>query len=222
MRSDIATHQSSSTAERSTAPTDRVLNRIVIASVAGNPMEWYDFFVYCTAAALVLYAAWRLFGVGGGFVLSSAAFLAVHPESRDFENAKQSGKTSHMPVLTGELSSTEVRYSGVALGHDVASIFAGRPLPAHRHGIVGALPRVLASCSVSSRVRSRCGRDAQVHARTRHRQVLFNSTPSIRPLSTARTLRHDIVGFIVVVAKVVKLISLMPERLFNLFLLFIA
>ncbi|AIO28531.1 MFS transporter [Burkholderia cepacia] len=32
---------------------DRQLRRIVIASVAGNAMEWYDFFVYGTAAALV-------------------------------------------------------------------------------------------------------------------------------------------------------------------------
>jgi MFS transporter, MHS family, shikimate and dehydroshikimate transport protein len=78
------------------------------------------------------YAAWSQLGVGGGFVLSSAAFLAVQalphdqfiswgwrlpflasilifalgvyirhnlPESRDFENAEKAGKTSHMPVL---------------------------------------------------------------------------------------------------------------------------
>ncbi len=30
-----------------------------------------------------------------------------------------------LPALVGELFSTEVRYSGVALGHEVASIFAG-------------------------------------------------------------------------------------------------
>jgi metabolite-proton symporter len=240
----MATVQTS-TAETSAAMPDRALRRIVIASVAGNAMEWYDFFVYGTAAALVFgklffpanadpligtlgafaafaigfvarplggivfghigdrygrraslvwtllimgfatfgigllptydhvglwatlalvalrllqgiasggewgggvlmisenappekrgyYAAWSQLGVGGGFVLSSAAFLAVQalpndqfiswgwrlpflasivifalgvyirhslPESRDFENAEEAGKTSHMPVL---------------------------------------------------------------------------------------------------------------------------
>jgi metabolite-proton symporter len=235
----------SSSAERSAAMPDRALKRIVIASVAGNAMEWYDFFVYGTAAALIFgklffpanadpligtlgafaafamgfvarplggivfghigdrygrraslvwtllimgfatfgigllptydqvglwapvalvalrllqgiasggewgggvlmisenappkkrgyYAAWSQLGVGGGFVLSSAAFLAVQalpheqfiswgwrlpflasivifalgvyirhslPESRDFKNAEQAGKTSHIPVL---------------------------------------------------------------------------------------------------------------------------
>ncbi|HEX7910110.1 MAG TPA: MFS transporter, partial [Paraburkholderia sp.] len=29
------------------------LRRIVMASVAGNALEWYDFFLYSTAAALV-------------------------------------------------------------------------------------------------------------------------------------------------------------------------
>lgn len=34
-----------------------------------------------------------------------------------------------LPALVGELFSTEVRYSGVAMGHEVASIFAGRLSP---------------------------------------------------------------------------------------------
>ena len=34
-----------------------------------------------------------------------------------------------LPALVGELFSTEVRYSGVALGHEVASIFAGGMSP---------------------------------------------------------------------------------------------
>src|ERR1700691_3331727 len=37
-----------------TAPVDnRSLRRIGVASVAGNVLEWYDFFLYSTAAALV-------------------------------------------------------------------------------------------------------------------------------------------------------------------------
>ena len=241
----MSTIQSSTRAERAMTLTERELRCIVIASVAGNAMEWYDFFVYGTAAALVsgqlffpanadpligtlgafaafaigfvarplggvvfghigdrygrraslvwtlmimgvatfgigllptydhaglwapaalvalrllqgvasggewgggvlmisenappekrgYYAAWSQLGVGGGFVLSSAAFLAVQalpheqfmswgwrlpflasiaifalgayiryslPESRDFEQAEKSGKTSHMPVV---------------------------------------------------------------------------------------------------------------------------
>lgn len=241
----MASVQSPASATHAAANSERPLKRIVIASVAGNAMEWYDFFVYSTAAALVFgqlffppdadplvgtlgafaafaigfvarplggvvfghigdrygrraslvwtllimgvatfgigllpgygqvgmwapaalvalrvfqgiasggewgggvlmisesappekrgyYAAWSQLGVGGGFVLSSAAFLAVEalpreqflawgwrlpflasilifaigvyirrrlPESRDFANAEQAGKTSHMPVL---------------------------------------------------------------------------------------------------------------------------
>ncbi|WP_368367436.1 MFS transporter [Paraburkholderia youngii] len=34
-----------------------------------------------------------------------------------------------LPALVGELFSTEVRYSGVALGHEIASIFAGGMSP---------------------------------------------------------------------------------------------
>jgi metabolite-proton symporter len=34
-------------------PTDTQLRKIVIASIAGNALEWYDFFLYGTAAALI-------------------------------------------------------------------------------------------------------------------------------------------------------------------------
>ena len=53
MRADMSTVQSSAKAGSATAAPDRALKRIVVASVAGNAMEWYDFFVYGTAAALV-------------------------------------------------------------------------------------------------------------------------------------------------------------------------
>ena len=241
----MASVQPSTTSIATAVSYSKTLTRIVVASVAGNAMEWYDFFVYGTAAALVFgqlffpatadpligtlgafaafaigfvarplggivfghigdrhgrkaslvwtllimgvatfgigllptyaqaglwspaalvalrllqgvasggewgggvlmisenappekrgyYAAWSQLGVGGGFVLSSGAFLAAQalphaqflawgwrlpflasvlifalgvyirynlPESRDFENAEQAGKTSHMPVL---------------------------------------------------------------------------------------------------------------------------
>ncbi|MGW5733349.1 MULTISPECIES: hypothetical protein [Streptomyces] len=39
---------------RSTTEGASTTRRVVIASVAGNMMEWYDFFLYTTAAALVL------------------------------------------------------------------------------------------------------------------------------------------------------------------------
>ena len=35
------------------AARKRRTRRVVVASVAGNAMEWYDFFIYGTAAALV-------------------------------------------------------------------------------------------------------------------------------------------------------------------------
>src|SRR5476649_1958151 len=53
MRAHMASVQSPAAAKPITAVPDRELRKIVIASVAGNAMEWYDFFVYGTAAALV-------------------------------------------------------------------------------------------------------------------------------------------------------------------------
>ncbi|AKJ66994.1 MFS transporter [Pandoraea thiooxydans] len=44
---------SNGTADSATAFDDKAMRRIVIASVAGNALEWYDFFLYGTAAALV-------------------------------------------------------------------------------------------------------------------------------------------------------------------------
>lgn len=41
-------------ASNSTAHTGNSLSRIVVASTAGSAIEWYDFFVCGTAAALVL------------------------------------------------------------------------------------------------------------------------------------------------------------------------
>ncbi|GGV63205.1 MFS transporter [Streptomyces longisporoflavus] len=50
--------------------------RVVIASVAGNMMEWYDFFLYTTAAALVLGTVF--FPSGGHPLLGTIAALAGH------------------------------------------------------------------------------------------------------------------------------------------------
>lgn len=47
------------------------------------------------------------------------------------------------PSLMGELFSTEVRYSGMALGHEVASVFAGGLAPMLA-GAARALPRSVA------------------------------------------------------------------------------
>ncbi|MGY0488660.1 MFS transporter [Streptomyces sp. WG-D5] len=50
--------------------------RVVIASVAGNMMEWYDFFLYTTAAALVLGQVF--FPSGENPLLGTIAALAGH------------------------------------------------------------------------------------------------------------------------------------------------
>ncbi|WP_176055128.1 MFS transporter [Paraburkholderia caribensis] len=61
---------------------DRTLRKIVIASVAGNAMEWYDFFVYGTAAALVFgqlffpAGADPLIGTLGAFAAFAMGFVA--------------------------------------------------------------------------------------------------------------------------------------------------
>ena len=55
MQTLSAAHTGSDDAmEANTLPVDgRSLRRIVLASVAGKALEWYDFFLYSTAAALV-------------------------------------------------------------------------------------------------------------------------------------------------------------------------
>lgn len=78
----MSTVQSSSAAERIPATPDRALRRIVVASVAGNAMEWYDFFVYGTAAALVFGQLFfpanadPLVGTLGAFAAFAMGFVA--------------------------------------------------------------------------------------------------------------------------------------------------
>ncbi|MBC8723748.1 MHS family MFS transporter [Paraburkholderia sp. 31.1] len=74
--------QSPIAAGRATAESDRALRKIIIASVAGNAMEWYDFFVYGTAAALVLGQLFfpahadPLIGTIGAFAAFAIGFVA--------------------------------------------------------------------------------------------------------------------------------------------------
>lgn len=78
----MSTIQSSPAAERNAAMPDRALKRIVVASVAGNAMEWYDFFVYGTAAALVFGQLFfpanadPLIGTLGAFAAFAMGFVA--------------------------------------------------------------------------------------------------------------------------------------------------
>ncbi|MFJ8951171.1 MFS transporter [Streptomyces sp. NPDC102381] len=61
---------------KSTTEGASTTRRVVIASVAGNMMEWYDFFLYTTAAALVLGQVF--FPSGGHPLLGTIAALAGH------------------------------------------------------------------------------------------------------------------------------------------------
>ncbi|MEU6680125.1 MFS transporter [Streptomyces sp. NPDC046925] len=61
---------------KSTTEGTSTTRRVVIASVAGNMMEWYDFFLYTTAAALVLGTVF--FPSGGHPLLGTIAALAGH------------------------------------------------------------------------------------------------------------------------------------------------
>jgi len=73
---------SQASADRPAATQDRALSRIVVASVAGNAMEWYDFFVYGTAAALVFGQLFfpanadPLVGTLGAFAAFAMGFVA--------------------------------------------------------------------------------------------------------------------------------------------------
>src|SRR5471032_238854 len=82
MRAHMASVQSPAAAKPITAVPDRELRKIVIASVAGNAMEWYDFFVYGTAAALVFGKLFfppgsdPLVGTLGAFAAFAIGFIA--------------------------------------------------------------------------------------------------------------------------------------------------
>ena len=64
------------------AARKRRTRRVVVASVAGNAMEWYDFFIYGTAAALVFGELFfpkgtdPLLGTMGAFAGFAVGFLA--------------------------------------------------------------------------------------------------------------------------------------------------
>jgi MFS transporter, MHS family, shikimate and dehydroshikimate transport protein len=85
----MSTVQSSAKAGRATAAPDRALKRIVVASVAGNAMEWYDFFVYGTAAALVFGQfvfpanADPLIGTLGAFARCAPSRMLAHIHTGD-------------------------------------------------------------------------------------------------------------------------------------------
>ncbi len=78
----MASSHSATAAQSRAANPDRVLRKIVIASVAGNAMEWYDFFVYGTAAALVFGQLFfpanadPLIGTLGAFAAFAMGFVA--------------------------------------------------------------------------------------------------------------------------------------------------
>jgi len=78
----MASVQPSTTAIETAAFRNKALTRIVVASVAGNAMEWYDFFVYGTAAALVFGQLFfpanadPLVGTLGAFAAFAIGFIA--------------------------------------------------------------------------------------------------------------------------------------------------
>src|SRR5882762_11311231 len=61
---------------------ERTIRKIVVASVAGNAMEWYDFFAYGTAAAIVFgqlffpVGSEPLLGTLGAFAAFAMGFVA--------------------------------------------------------------------------------------------------------------------------------------------------
>jgi MFS transporter, MHS family, shikimate and dehydroshikimate transport protein len=85
----MSTVQSSAKAGRATAAPDCALKRIVVGSVAGNAMEWYDFFVYGTAAALVFGQfvfpanADPLIGTLGAFARCAPSRMLAHIHTGD-------------------------------------------------------------------------------------------------------------------------------------------
>ncbi len=76
------THETQTAAEHSPEPTRSGLKRIVAASMIGTVVEWYEFFLYATAASLVFgavffpNAATPLDGIIAAFVTYAVGFIA--------------------------------------------------------------------------------------------------------------------------------------------------
>lgn len=82
---------------------DRQLRRIVIASVAGNAMEWYDFFVYGTAAALVFGHVF--------FPPAPPRSRAASPHSRRSRSASSRGRSAGSCSATSAIATGARRRS---------------------------------------------------------------------------------------------------------------
>ncbi|WP_199742319.1 hypothetical protein [Streptomyces triticirhizae] len=72
------------------------IRRGVLGSFAGALLEWYDFFIYGTASALVI-----------GYNLGPTAMLAVQP------------------TMFARRFGTRVRYTGLSLAYQVSAILGG-------------------------------------------------------------------------------------------------
>jgi MFS family permease len=125
------------------------LRRVVMASLVGTTIEWYDFFLYGSAAALVFN---RLFfptydPLTGTLLAFAAITIAL---------VLHGAMYGPQAAMIAELFPTRTRYSGASIAYQLTSIFAGSLAPIvalwlyHReHSALPVAIYVAVACAIS-------------------------------------------------------------------------
>jgi MFS family permease len=90
--------------------------RVLLASIVGSTIEWFDFFLYGTAAGLVFNKLF--FPTADPLVSLLLSYVMVWPFI-----------TATLSTLLAETFPAEVRYSGITFGYQVGAALVGGTAP---------------------------------------------------------------------------------------------
>ena len=126
-------------------PDPAAIRRVLVSSVVGTAIEWYDFFLYGTASALVFGKLSDRIGRRSVYLMG-AAFVALYGfmffalvETRQPAfivlayviglGLSQASVYAVQPTWFAEMFDTRVRYTGASLPYQIAGIVTPGPAP---------------------------------------------------------------------------------------------